>query len=161
MSAEGGAGTRDADPVGVRFNACMDARAGKVAQPQDLVDVDALLGAGLIVEGPTGTAATGGRRRRTLAFNVAHSQVLVAALDTTHARVALTDLEGRIHAESRLEVDLGDGPPLVLDAISAVSRDVLGVAYRLNRSFGPCRTVRNCSLCATKVGLRGAFCGAH
>ncbi len=29
----------------MRFNACMDARAGQVAQPQDLIDVDALLGA--------------------------------------------------------------------------------------------------------------------
>ena len=43
----------------------------------------------------------------------------------------------------------------------ALSRDVLGVAHRLKRSFGrvdPCRTVRNCSLCATNVGLPGASC---
>lgn len=87
--------------------------------------VDALLAAGLIVEGPTGTAATGGRRRRTLAFNVAHAKVLATALDTTRARVAVTDLDGRIHAEAEIDVDLADGPPHVLDAIAAVARDVL------------------------------------
>ena len=45
----------------------------------------------------------------------------------------------------------------------ALSRDVPGVAQRLTRSFGradPCRTVRNCSLCATNVGLPGASCRA-
>ena len=87
--------------------------------------VDALLASGLIVEGPAGTAATGGRRRRTLAFNVGHAKVLATALDTTRARVALTDLDGRIHAEAAFEVDLTDGPPRVLDAIAAVARDVL------------------------------------
>jgi predicted NBD/HSP70 family sugar kinase len=87
--------------------------------------VDALLAAGLIVEGSAAGAATGGRRRRTLAFNVGHAKVLAAALDTAHARVALTDLEGRIHAEARLEVSLDDGPPRVLDAICACAREVL------------------------------------
>ena len=45
----------------------------------------------------------------------------------------------------------------------ALSRDLLGVAHWLNRSFGrahPCRTVRNCSLRATNVGLPGASCRA-
>ena len=90
--------------------------------------VDALLAADLIVEGASATAATGGRRRRTLAFNVGHARVLAIALDTTHARVALTDLEGRTHAESRLEVALGDGPPRVLDMIAAAAREVLAHA---------------------------------
>ncbi len=87
--------------------------------------VDALLAADLIVEGSAASTATGGRRRRTLAFNVGHAKVLAVELDTTHARVALTDLEGRIHAETRLDVSLDDGPPRVLDAIAAAAHQVL------------------------------------
>lgn len=87
--------------------------------------VGALLAAGLIVEGPTGTAATGGRRRRTLAFNVGHAYVLAMALGTAHARVAVTDLDGRLRAESSLEVDIAEGPSSVLDAVGAAAREVL------------------------------------
>ena len=39
--------------------------------------------------------ATGGRRRRSLAFNTSQSHVVAAAVDTTHTRIAVTDLGGR------------------------------------------------------------------
>src|SRR4029079_14176495 len=56
---------------------------------------DALLGAGLVIEGAVG-AGTGGRRPRSLSCNADHGVVLVAAVDTRHAQVAITDLNGRI-----------------------------------------------------------------
>lgn len=87
--------------------------------------VDALLSAGLIVEGAAAGTATGGRRRRSLAFNVGHAMVLAAALDTSHARVALTDLDGGLLTERRLELTLSDGPPPVLDLIAAAAREVI------------------------------------
>ena len=71
--------------------------------------LDALLGAAMIVEGDT-TEATGGRRRRSLAFNTSQSRVLVAAVDTTHTRIAITDLGGTVLAEDHIEV-AGRGRP--------------------------------------------------
>ena len=65
--------------------------------------IDALLAAGIIVEGDT-TGSTGGRRRRSLVFNDAQSHVLAAAVETSHTRVALTDLRGTILADERVDV---------------------------------------------------------
>jgi predicted NBD/HSP70 family sugar kinase len=78
--------------------------------------IDALLAAGLIVEGGT-KAATGGRRPRSLEFNVEHSQVVTATVDTTHTRTAVTDLSGRILADDRIDVAVASGPSRTLDAI--------------------------------------------
>jgi predicted NBD/HSP70 family sugar kinase len=82
--------------------------------------VDALLAEGLIIEGPAGVA-TGGRRPRSLSFNAAHSLVLTAAVDTTHARVALTDLSGSILASEDIEVAVENGPSATLDAIASTT----------------------------------------
>lgn len=83
--------------------------------------VDALLDAGMIIEGET-TEATGGRRRRRLAFNTLQSRVLAVAIDTTHTRIALTDLEGRVLADDQVEVPVEAGPNHVLDRLlSAVA----------------------------------------
>lgn len=86
--------------------------------------VDALLDAGLIIEG-AGLQATGGRRRRHLEFNVEHSRVLAVATDTTHARVAVTDLGGRILAEQDVEVTVADPPVQVLSALAAAATELL------------------------------------
>ena len=80
--------------------------------------LDALLGAAMIVEGDT-TEATGGRRRRSLEFNTSQSRVLVAAVDTTHTRIAVTDLGGAVLAEDHIEVPVDAGPSEVLDRIAA------------------------------------------
>jgi predicted NBD/HSP70 family sugar kinase len=85
--------------------------------------LDALLAAGMIVEGQTGEA-TGGRRRRSLVFNSAQSWVLVAAVDTTHTRIAVTDLAGRVLGETELDVPVERGPSEVLDRI-ATAMDTL------------------------------------
>ena len=80
--------------------------------------LDALLAAGMVVDGETG-AATGGRRRRTLFFNNAHARVLVAAVDTTHTRIAVTDLGGQVLADTEIHVPVASGPPDVLDQITS------------------------------------------
>jgi predicted NBD/HSP70 family sugar kinase len=78
--------------------------------------IDALLGEGLIVEGPTGPA-TGGRRPRSLEINADHARVVVASVDTTHTRVGLTDLGGRLLADTQVDVAVESGPDRTLEAI--------------------------------------------
>jgi predicted NBD/HSP70 family sugar kinase len=100
--------------------------------------IDALLGAGLIVEGAA-RGATGGRRPRTLSFNADHGVVLAAAMDTTHTRVALSDLEGRILAREELQAVIGDGPEPTLDAIVRAAdrlRERSGVPLERVKGFG-------------------------
>jgi len=86
--------------------------------------VDALLEERLIIEGPTGEP-TGGRRPRSLSFNATHSLTLAAAVDTTHARVALTDLSGRILASREIGVAVEHGPSTTLDAIASATGQLL------------------------------------
>lgn len=86
--------------------------------------LDALLGARMVVEGETGEA-TGGRRRRSLAFNTSQSHVLVAAVDTTHTRIAITDLGGRIVADAEIDVPVQAGPSVVLDQIATAMSALL------------------------------------
>lgn len=87
--------------------------------------VDALLAAGMLVEG-TSTESTGGRRRRSLAFNQAQSRVLTAAVDTTHTRIAVTDLGGVVLGDAEIDVAVEAGPSEVLDRIAACATDLLG-----------------------------------
>jgi predicted NBD/HSP70 family sugar kinase len=87
--------------------------------------IDALLGAGMIVEGPT-TEATGGRRRRSLEFNTSQSHALVTAIDTTHTRIAVTDLGGAVLAEDSIDVAVDEGPSAVLDRIATAAGALLG-----------------------------------
>ena len=92
--------------------------------------LDALLAAGMIVEGETGEA-TGGRRRRSLVFNTAQSWVLAAAVDTTHTRIAVTDLGGAVLGETEIVVPVEAGPSVVLDQIATAMgslRDKLDIA---------------------------------
>ena len=79
--------------------------------------VDALLAAGMIADGEIG-GATGGRRRRALVFNNAHARVLTVAVDTTHTRIAVTALDGRVLADTEIHVPIASGPSVVLDQIA-------------------------------------------
>lgn len=79
--------------------------------------VEALVASGIVLDGQP-SDATGGRRRRVLVFNHAHSQVLAVAVDTTHTRIAVTDLGGRILADDEIDVAVAEGPSVVLDRIS-------------------------------------------
>jgi predicted NBD/HSP70 family sugar kinase len=75
--------------------------------------VDALLAAGLVYEAG-GSASTGGRPPTVLAFNHAAGVVLVADLGATHARLAVSDLDGTPMAEHAANVEIADGPEQVL-----------------------------------------------
>jgi predicted NBD/HSP70 family sugar kinase len=80
--------------------------------------LDALLDSGIIVEGDT-TESTGGRRRRRLVFNTSQSRALVVAVDTTHTRIAVTDLVGTVLAQDEIDAPVDQGPVIVLDQIAA------------------------------------------
>jgi predicted NBD/HSP70 family sugar kinase len=86
--------------------------------------LDALLAAGMVVEGDT-REATGGRRRRSLAFNTTQAHVLAAAVDTTHARIAVLDLGGVVVGDTEIAVAVEDGPSEVLDDIAAAVAKLL------------------------------------
>ena len=79
--------------------------------------VDSLLEAGLVRE-TGGGAATGGRRPTRLVFDDGHQALAVAAADTSHARVAITDLAGRILASRTVATEITAGPETVLSALS-------------------------------------------
>ena len=87
--------------------------------------IDALLSAGLLVEGRLGEA-TGGRRPRNLRFNAGHARVVAASVDTTHTRVALTDLDGRVLADRDVDVAVTSGPDATLDALADAARALPG-----------------------------------
>ena len=106
--------------------------------------LDALLDAGIIVEGDT-TEATGGRRRRSLVFNDSQSRAIVAAVDTTHTRIAVTDLGGTVLAQDEIDAPVDQGPVVVLDQIAAA------VAALLERR----RRRSPTDLCGAAVSLPG------
>lgn len=89
--------------------------------------VDALLQAGLIVEHGT-TRRTGGRRSRNLAFNVGHARVLAASVETTHVRVAVSDLAGHLLDDGRRDVTVTQPPAATLDVIASMADELLAVA---------------------------------
>ncbi len=78
--------------------------------------VDELLNLGVLVEAGDGPSS-GGRRPTLLALNPAAGVVLAADLGATHARLAMTTLSGQPEAEAGAELDIADGPDLVLAAL--------------------------------------------
>ena len=125
-------------------------RSGRAATRGDVLDatglsrmtvaqrIDALLGAGLVVEnGPD--RATGGRRPMRLEFNSGHSFILAATVDTRHTWTAVTDLGGRVLLEDRVDVAVADGPERTLQAITASARELMergGIAQGAVSGFG-------------------------
>jgi len=86
--------------------------------------IDTLLEASLLRD--AGERATGGRRAGKLQFNVDHAVILVAALDTRHATVALTRLDGEIIATNEVVAVVDDGPERCLGVLIAAFQDLLG-----------------------------------
>jgi predicted NBD/HSP70 family sugar kinase len=86
--------------------------------------IDALLGAGFLVENGTDRVAAG-RPSRRLQFNTERALLIAATADTTHTTVALTDLAGRVRGEARIDVAIADGPGAVLGTIADTARDLL------------------------------------
>jgi len=103
----------------------------------------ALLAEGMIVEGEH-AEATGGRRRRSLVFNTSQSRVMVAAVDTTHTRIAVTDLGGAVLAEAQIDASVEEGPSQVLDQIAAAMAALL-----------ECSGMRPADLCGSGISLPG------
>jgi predicted NBD/HSP70 family sugar kinase len=89
--------------------------------------IDALLEAGVIVEGEA-AGPTGGRRRRSLLFNVGQAHVVSAAVATTHTRIAVTDLGGTVLADDVVEAPVVAGPSRCLDDIADAMSALLGKA---------------------------------
>ncbi len=87
--------------------------------------VDALLREGLVVEGAP-LPGGGGRRPRALQLNVGYAHVLVATVNTTHLRTAVTDLAGRLLADEEVDVDLAAGPERTLAEIVGSGVRLLG-----------------------------------
>lgn len=91
--------------------------------------VEELLGIGLIA--PTGpSSSTGGRPPATFAFNPETRSVLAVDVGVTHARVAVTDLNGRILVQHEQELDITSGPENVLDAVAETAEGLLASVGR-------------------------------
>ena len=100
-------------------------REGEARTRADLVEVtglgrstvaqrlEALAAHGLVVSGADG-ASTGGRPASVLEFNRSAGLILAADLGATHSRVGVTDLSGEILGETRDELDIAEGPEVVL-----------------------------------------------
>ena len=67
----------------------------------------------------TGVESTGGRPPATLAFNSSAGVVLVADIDGSRCRAAVSDLEGTPLAEESFPLDLGQPPAVALEALEA------------------------------------------
>ena len=78
-----------------------------------------------------GTTSTGGRPPTVLAFNQGAGVVLVADLGATHSRLVVSDLAGATLAETTFDLDIADGPEVVL---AARARVLHGAARRDRRA---------------------------
>lgn len=86
--------------------------------------VDVLQTAGLLVDdGPA--VSTGGRPAARVRFNGQAGRVLVADLGATHARLAVTDLDGTVLAERPGDQSIAAGPEVVLDWVAQGFGDLL------------------------------------
>ena len=91
--------------------------------------IDVLLRLGLVA--PYGDAvSTGGRPPSLLALNPSARVVVGVDLGATHARAVLADLAGRILAEARADLDIADGPEVVLGWVTDAVRSLLEEQHR-------------------------------
>src|SRR5499426_2397356 len=79
--------------------------------------VEALLAHQLVYEAG-GSASTGGRPPTVLAFNQGAGVVLVADLGATHSRLVVSDLAGAPLAETTFDLDIAEGPEIVLEQVN-------------------------------------------
>ncbi|HEY3435133.1 MAG TPA: ROK family protein [Solirubrobacterales bacterium] len=89
--------------------------------------LEQLQGLGLLKE-VAGAGSTGGRPPMRLVFNEDAALVLAADLGATHSRLAVTNLGGRVLAETRGDVDIADGPEVVLEWVEQRFNALLGEA---------------------------------
>jgi predicted NBD/HSP70 family sugar kinase len=91
--------------------------------------VDALLSRRLLYEAAD-QASTGGRPPIRLAFNPAAGVVLAADVGATHTKVAVTDLAGAPLAEAAEDLDIAEGPEVVLGWLADRFDELLDEAGR-------------------------------
>src|ERR1700742_707167 len=91
--------------------------------------LDALLAHQLVYEAG-GSASTGGRPPTVFAFNQGAGVVLVADLGATHSRLVVSDLAGAPLAETTFDMDIADGPELVLERVHDKFGELLGETAR-------------------------------
>jgi predicted NBD/HSP70 family sugar kinase len=91
--------------------------------------IDGLIECGLVREA-TDLPSTGGRPPASLVFSSDRALVLAADLGATHARLAVTDLAGNALAELAEDLDIGDGPDVVLGIVEAQFFELLRQAGR-------------------------------
>ena len=91
--------------------------------------LDALLAHQLVYEAG-GSASTGGRPPTVLAFNQGAGVVLVADLGATHSRLVVSDLAGAPLAETTFDMDIADGPEVVLEYVNERFVALLGEISR-------------------------------
>lgn len=89
------------------------ARQSGLARSTVAQRIDDLIRLGLVYEAG-GAVSTGGRPPVALAFNSAAGFVLSGDLGATHVRAAIHDLGGSLLAERAGDIDIADGPELVL-----------------------------------------------
>lgn len=86
--------------------------------------LDSLLDAGLITDGGSG-ASTGGRPAGRFVFNAKARVALAAEVGATHATIAVADLTGALLATDKLDLDIAEGPDVVLPLLIAAWRTLL------------------------------------
>jgi predicted NBD/HSP70 family sugar kinase len=99
---------------------------GRAAVSQRLDELQALD----LVRATGDLPSTGGRPPTRLAFNRDAGVVLAADLGATHARLAITDLEGGVLADSAADLDVTRGPDAVLEEVAAGLLELLGGSGR-------------------------------
>jgi glucokinase-like ROK family protein len=89
---------------------------GRTVVTQRVAD---LIDAGLVLDAAL-AESTGGRPSRSLALNVDHGRLLVAELGATAVNAALTNLAGDIVDRRHEDIDIADGPEIVLGALESI-----------------------------------------
>ncbi|MEZ0073121.1 ROK family protein [Planotetraspora sp. GP83] len=91
-------------------------RVTGLSRPAVALRVSELLQRGLIVEDAEGPS-TGGRPPVRLRFNTAGGVVLVASLGASRTQIAICDLTGEVLLRTDLDIDVEEGPDVVLPLV--------------------------------------------
>ncbi|MEJ2853075.1 MULTISPECIES: ROK family transcriptional regulator [unclassified Saccharothrix] len=86
--------------------------------------LDLLMAAGLVSD-IGDDVSTGGRPASRFAFHAGARQVLAADVGATHATVAVADLGCRLLAVEQIELDIADGPTVILPLLVKAWRELL------------------------------------